>query len=180
MLPSPAKAAAAISAAVLVVVLAAGCAGSPTSQTSPVPTITGPSDSLPPTWGSGPQAPEDPNAPKPAAVAWSPDSRAAAAGVAVKFMAAYARPGTAQPGWAEALAPFASLDLLAKFRQVDTKYLATAQPAATGTLQADDSDPYNATVTVGTSEGAWQLGVHRQPDGSWRVASIQPPVRQGH
>ena len=158
----------------------AGCAGPQTSETSPVPTITGPSDSLPPTWGSGPQAPEDPSAPKPTTVTWSPESRTAATAVAVKFMAAYARPGTAQPAWSDALAPYASLELMDSFRNVDTKYLTTKTPAKTGQLQASDSDPYNAVVTVGTSEGPWQLGVHRQPDGSWRVSSIQPLVKQGH
>jgi len=169
-----------LAASVALAAVCAGCAGSPTSETSPVPTITGAADSLPPTWGSGPQAPVDPNAPKPSTVTWSPESRGAATNVAVKFMATYARPGTAQPAWSDALAPFASLDLMDKFRQADTKYLTTSSPAATGTLKADDSDPYNAAVTVGTSEGPWQLGVHRQPDGSWRVASLQPPVKQGH
>lgn len=159
----------------------AGCTGSPASETSPVPSITGQSGSMSPSWrGSGPQAPVDPNAPTPETVTWSSESRSAATDVAIRFMAAYARPGTAQPAWADALASFASLDLMDSFRQVDTSFLKTASPAEAGELTADDSDPYNATVTVGTSEGPWQLGVHRQPDGSWRVASIQPPVKQGH
>ncbi|MDQ4504458.1 hypothetical protein [Sinomonas sp. ASV322] len=170
-----------LAAGLALVAACAGCASaSPTSGSSAAPTMTATADSLPPTWGTGPQAPEDPNAPKPTAVAWSAESRAAATSVAVKFMSAYARPGTAQPAWADALAPYASMELMATFRQADTKYLTTSAPAATGTLTADDSNPYNGVVTVGTSEGPWQLGVHRQPDGSWRVASIQPPVRQGH
>lgn len=159
----------------------AGCTGSPASETTPVPTITGPSSSVSPTWrGSGPQAPVDPNAPTPETITWSSESRKAATEVAVKFMAAYARPGTSQPTWADALAPFSSLDLMESFPKVDTKYLTTKDAAATGKLTAEDSDPYNASVSVGTSEGPWLLGVHRQLDGSWRVATIQPPVKQGH
>lgn len=161
--------------------LVAACAGcSAASPTSEAVTAAAPVDSLPPTWGSGPQAPEDPNAPKPTMVTWTPDSRRAATDAAVKFMAAYARPGTAQPAWADALAPFASVDLMVSLRKVDTKYLTTKDPAPAGALQANEGNPYNGTVRVGTSEGPWQLGVHRQPDGSWRVASIQPPVKEGH
>ncbi len=181
MLPSPANAATVIISAALALALLAGCVDStPSSDTSKVPTSAAPSESLPPTWGSGPQAPVDSSAPKPSTVAWTVESRGAATEAAVKFMAAYARPGTAQPVWADALAPYASVELMVSLRKVDTTYLTTKDPATSGDLQADDTNPYNGIVTLGTSDGPWQLGVHRQPDGSWRVASLQPPVRQGH
>lgn len=147
---------------------------SSTSAAAPSPSAT-----LPPTWGTGPQAPADPNGAAPA-VNWTPESRAAATTVAVKFMGAYARPKTPQPDWSNALAPYASLDLRGVLAGVDTTYITTGSPAPTGTLQAGAGDPYNAVVLVGTSDGPWQLTVHRQPDASWLVAAIQPPVKQGH
>lgn len=175
-----------LSLGISVTLCAAGCsdpapAGSsetpPASSSTPIPENFG---TLPPTWGSGPQAPEDPNAPKPSPVTWTAESKQAATDVAVKFMGAYAKPQAPQPGWAESLVPFASVELMNDFRAVNTAYVTTRNPGKSGKLSATDFDPYNATVVVTASEGPWTLGVHRQPDGSWRVSSLQPPMKKGH
>ena len=169
-----------VSALTAIACALAGCAAtSTTAASTPAAAAPTPSATLPPTWGTGPQAPADPNG-APTAFAWSPQSRAAATAAAVKFMGSYARPGTPQPAWSNALAPYSSLELRGVLAGVDTSYLTTGSPAPSGTLQANESDPYNAVVLVGTSEGPWQLSVHRQADGSWLVNAIQPPIKQGH
>lgn len=144
-----------------------------------MPTAATPSGA-PSTFGTGPQAPTPPGMVPPADPTWSPESRKAATDVAVAFMQKYARPKTAQPGWSQELTPYASLDLQEFLAKADTSFLTVDKPAATGSLQADDDDAYNGVVTVGTSEGSYSVTVHRQPDGSWRVNALQPPVRQGH
>lgn len=181
MAHKPARSAAGIAAAFLTLALCAACAGpqEPASDRSAVPTVSAPSGA-PSSFGAGPHAPPQQGVVPQAPVAWTAESRKAATAVAVAFMQKYARPTTAQPGWAQDLAPYASLDLQKFLAKADTSFLTVDEPSATGSLQAEDDDAYNGVVAVGTSEGVYSLTVHRQPDGSWRVNALQPPVKAGH
>lgn len=181
MAHNPAIKAAGLAAALLTLALCAACSGpqEPAGSSSSIPT-TSASSGAPSTFGTGPQAPEQQGLEPPAPPTWSPESRKAAIDVAVAFMQQYARPNTPQPRWSQDLAPYASLDLQGFLAKADTSYLTVDRPAGTGSLQAEEDDAYNGVVAVETSEGTFAVTVHRQPDASWRVTAVQPPVKAGH
>lgn len=93
-----------------------------------------------------------------------------AAGVALQFVTAWARPTVPAPAWAASLAPFCTPQLAASLRTVDPGRVPASR--VVGSARAAVSS-HGAVVSVPTDGGSVELNLV-PVDGGWKVSAIAP------
>lgn len=94
----------------------------------------------------------------------------AAAGVAVRFVTAWARPTVPAAAWAASLAPFCTPQLAASLRTVDPGRVPASR--VVGSARAAVSS-HGAVVSVPTDGGSVELNLVAV-EGGWKVSAIAP------
>lgn len=144
-------------------------------QTSGTPT---PAASAPVSLSAGgqPQAPGG-TVPPTLGIAWDEESKKAAADVAVKAMADFARPTTDAAQWANDLARWLTPQATAAYSAVDPATIPASKITGRATLRVDETNGYGVTATVPTDAGPYRIQLLRTSrDSPWKVNRLTPPA----
>lgn len=152
----------------------AGDAGSMPQATETPTTAASPPVSL--SAGGQPQAPGG-TVPPTLGIAWDADSKKAAAVVAAKAMADFARPKTEATRWANDFARWLTAQATAAYSAVDPANIPATRVTGAVTLEVDESNGYGVTATVPTDAGPYRVHLLRiSKDSAWKVNRLTPPV----
>lgn len=115
-------------------------------------------------------------APEPFATASPPDTPISAAGVALAFTRAWARPYNDPRAWRDALAAYATPSFAAQLAETDPSRVPATQVANGATVTRQSTT--KAEVRVTTDAGAVLVEL-TTTDGSWKVDNILPDEAAG-
>ncbi|MBT2520893.1 hypothetical protein [Arthrobacter sp. ISL-28] len=126
--------------------------------------------------GGQPQAPGG-TVPPTLGIAWDEDSKKAAAGVASRAMADFARPASEATRWANDFARWLTPQATAAYSAVDPANIPAARVTGPATLDVDETNGYGVIATVPTDAGPYRVHLLRTSrDSPWKVNRLTPPA----
>jgi hypothetical protein len=126
--------------------------------------------------GGRPQAPGG-TVPPTLGIAWDEDSKKAAADVAGKAMADFARPNVEADRWANDFARWLTPQATAAYSAVDPANIPASRVRGPATLDVDETNGYGVTATVPTNAGPYRVQLLRTSrDSPWKVNRLTPPA----
>ena len=159
--------------------LCTSCAPAAETHSEPQASETPPSAASAPvslSAGGQPQAPGG-TVPPTLGIAWNEDSKKAAAVVAVKAMADFARPKTEATRWANDFARWLTPQATAAYSAVDPANISATRVTGPATLDVDETNGYGVTATVPTDAGPYRVHLLRtSKDSPWKVNRLTPPA----
>ncbi|MCU1533414.1 MAG: hypothetical protein JWO49_2985 [Arthrobacter sp.] len=158
------------------VLLCAACAPAANTTPAPAESTATPSTPVSLSASSGPQAPGG-TVPATIGISWDQASKDAAADIAEKAMADFARPGVEERQWANDLARWLTPPATADYSAVDPANIPASRVSGPVTLSDDDANGYGVMAAVPTNAGTYTVQLLRTgKDAPWKVNRLTPPA----